>query len=104
MRTALLLAVIGSSLLIGGCGERPAPLRGTVHCGPVQRCTGQEFLIYTALGGKVIRVAPTPTRTHDDIARMLRDGAPVEILGIPRADWTQHHHVVPADRIRFPDA
>lgn len=106
VRRRTLLGVIASSLVLRGCGGNgaPPPLRGTVHCGPVQPCTGKEFLIYTELGGKVIRVEPTPTRASADIARMLRDGVPVEIEGIPQANWTIHYHVVPADRIRFPDA
>jgi hypothetical protein len=109
---------IGVTLLLGAVGcetasetggnasaisppSKSASLSGTIHCGPVRECRGDAFLVYTPIGGKVLMVSPTPSRSTSWVRSQLRDERPLTIHGLDEGTLSLHHYAIDADQLDF---
>ena len=86
--------------------SKSASVSGTIHCGPVRECRGDAFLVYTPIGGKVLMVSPTPSRSTSWVRSQLKEGKPLTIHGLDSASLSLHHYEIDADQLDFgaPDA
>lgn len=76
---------------------------GKVHCGGLEPCTPQRFLVFTEWGGKIIQVTDADGRATEELERRLSEGVEVRIDGIDPSLIEQHRYFVPAARIVFAD-
>ena len=74
---------------------------GTVHCGPVRECRGDAFLVYTPIGGKVLMISPTRSRSTSWVRSQLGDGRPLTIHGLDGETLSLHHYAIDADQLDF---
>lgn len=83
--------------------EPPPSVVGRVHCGELERCTPERFLVFTKFGGKIIQVTEANDAAQALLRERLQEGARVEIHGVEVSDIPRHRYFVPAARIDFPD-
>lgn len=76
---------------------------GKVHCGGLEACTPQRFLVFTEWGGKIIQVTEADEGATEELERRLSEGAEITIDGIDPSLIEQHRYFVPAARIAFTD-
>ena len=81
--------------------SKSASVSGTIHCGPVRECRGEAFLVYTPIGGKVLMISPTRSRSTSWVRSQLRDGRPLTIHGLDGETLSLHHYAIDADQLDF---
>lgn len=81
----------------------PPSVVGRVHCGALERCTPERFLVFTKFGGKIIQVTEADDAAKAILRERLEEGAEVEIHGVETAEIPRHRYFVPAAHIDFAD-